>query len=205
MADSDLEGEFDEMLLKSNVLVHTILSTKDPKHTREHGVTIAGVPTALKAATNRDDASVPGNTATRKMEGKALAPPPVEGFSTEDFLVSLPSGGTEFGLEPLKKALFFLGNPQNAVPFIHVTSSSPPPPSAQPTLNTALNLKNLFPLGTNGKGSVCSTLTCILKNCGHNVGRFISPHLVDWRESVTKNDEYISTLLSPFPSRESMN
>lgn len=54
-------------------------------------------------------------------------------------------------------------------------------------------------IGTNGKGSVSSTLSCVLVHCGYNVGRFISPHLVDWRESMTKNEDMISTQESPSP------
>jgi dihydrofolate synthase/folylpolyglutamate synthase len=36
--------------------------------------------------------------------------------------------------------------------------------------------------GTNGKGSVCATLDAILTGAGQRVGRYTSPHLVDFRE-----------------------
>lgn len=103
------------MLLKSNVLVHTILSIRDPKHTRADGVAIAGVPSVLKAATNKDE-----------KPPAPLTPALSEEFSAEKFLTGLPSGGTEFGLQNLKQALAFLGNPQDSVPFIHVTGKSSP-------------------------------------------------------------------------------
>jgi dihydrofolate synthase/folylpolyglutamate synthase len=68
--------------------------------------------------------------------------------------------------------------------------------------------------GTNGKGSVCAFLTAIWCHVGGanrwaddttggglrlggegpllKVGRFTSPHLVDWRESITVNERMIS-------------
>jgi dihydrofolate synthase/folylpolyglutamate synthase len=36
--------------------------------------------------------------------------------------------------------------------------------------------------GTNGKGSVCASLDAMLRRAGHRVGRYTSPHLVDFRE-----------------------
>ena len=38
--------------------------------------------------------------------------------------------------------------------------------------------------GTNGKGSVCATLDAILRREGKRVGRYTSPHLVDFRERI---------------------
>lgn len=46
--------------------------------------------------------------------------------------------------------------------------------------------------GTNGKGSVCSYLSNILKSAGYRVGLFTSPHLEDIRERITINGEMIS-------------
>lgn len=39
--------------------------------------------------------------------------------------------------------------------------------------------------GTNGKGSTCATIDALLRQGGHKVGRFSSPHLVDFRERIT--------------------
>ena len=36
--------------------------------------------------------------------------------------------------------------------------------------------------GTNGKGSACATLEAILRHAGFRVGKYTSPHLVDFRE-----------------------
>ncbi|MCM1282724.1 MAG: bifunctional folylpolyglutamate synthase/dihydrofolate synthase [Muribaculaceae bacterium] len=52
-----------------------------------------------------------------------------------------------------------LGEPQRGLPYIHVA-------------------------GTNGKGSVCAFLDGILRELGLRVGRFTSPHLVDFRERI---------------------
>lgn len=38
--------------------------------------------------------------------------------------------------------------------------------------------------GTNGKGSVVATLDALLRRQGHRVGRYTSPHLVDFRERI---------------------
>ncbi|NJK46785.1 MAG: hypothetical protein HC933_23285 [Pleurocapsa sp. SU_196_0] len=47
-------------------------------------------------------------------------------------------------------------------------------------------------LGTNGKGSVCAMLSAGLEASGERVGRFTSPHLVDFRERIAVNDTLIS-------------
>lgn len=71
-----------------------------------------------------------------------------------DYLNSLAlwDGKRLFGLETPTKLLRALGDPQNAVPSIHVA-------------------------GTNGKGSVCAMLSAILIDAGFSVGQFTSPHL----------------------------
>lgn len=46
--------------------------------------------------------------------------------------------------------------------------------------------------GTNGKGSVSSTLAAILQSVGLRVGLYTSPHLVDFRERIRVNGEMIS-------------
>lgn len=45
--------------------------------------------------------------------------------------------------------------------------------------------------GTNGKGSVCEYLRSILVKNGYKTGLFISPHIIDIRESIQINHEYI--------------
>jgi dihydrofolate synthase/folylpolyglutamate synthase len=74
--------------------------------------------------------------------------------------------GVNLGLERIKRLLADLGNPQNQVPFIHVA-------------------------GTNGKGSVCAYLSSVLTEAGYRVGRYISPHLVDWTERICLNEQPI--------------
>ncbi|KMZ74412.1 Tetrahydrofolate synthase [Zostera marina] len=43
-------------------------------------------------------------------------------------------------------------------------------------------LKVIHVAGTKGKGSTCSFVESILRNCGFNTGLFTSPHLIDIRE-----------------------
>ena len=76
--------------------------------------------------------------------------------------------GVNLGLERIAKLLANLGNPQHKVPIIHVA-------------------------GTNGKGSVCAYLSSILTEAGYRVGRYTSPHLVDWTERISLNGQPISS------------
>ncbi|MEL6495796.1 MAG: folylpolyglutamate synthase/dihydrofolate synthase family protein [Cyanobacteria bacterium J06623_7] len=75
--------------------------------------------------------------------------------------------GVHLGLERIQKLLAALDNPHNRVPIIHVA-------------------------GTNGKGSVCAYLASILTEAGYRVGRYTSPHLVDWTERICFNGQAIS-------------
>ncbi|MDR3137466.1 MAG: bifunctional folylpolyglutamate synthase/dihydrofolate synthase [Tannerellaceae bacterium] len=45
--------------------------------------------------------------------------------------------------------------------------------------------------GTNGKGSVCHLLAAILSSAGYRVGLYTSPHLLDFRERIQVNGQYI--------------
>ncbi len=63
------------------------------------------------------------------------------------------------GLDRVQAFLKAIGNPHRAYPVFHVA-------------------------GTNGKGSVVTTLDALLRNAGHRVGRYTSPHLVDFRERI---------------------
>jgi dihydrofolate synthase / folylpolyglutamate synthase len=74
--------------------------------------------------------------------------------------------GVHLGLERIEKLLAALGNPHQKVPIIHVA-------------------------GTNGKGSVCAYLSSILTAAGYRVGRYTSPHLVDWMERICLNERQI--------------
>ncbi|MEJ2539346.1 MAG: Mur ligase family protein [Gemmatimonadota bacterium] len=68
----------------------------------------------------------------------------------------LPSG-VHWGLERMEAALAELGNPERCAPALHVG-------------------------GTNGKGSVASTLASVLTRSGKRVGLYTSPHLCSLTE-----------------------
>lgn len=87
--------------------------------------------------------------------------------SPEEYLDSFDKFGIHLGLERIHQLLDSLGNPHQQIPVIHVA-------------------------GTNGKGSVCAFLLSILQAAGYRVGRYTSPHLIDWRERITINGEWIS-------------
>lgn len=77
----------------------------------------------------------------------------------------------KFTKDPTLEAMYFLlekfDNPQNKVKIIHVA-------------------------GTNGKGSVCEILNRILVDSKYTVGKFISPQLIKFNETITVNDKEIS-------------
>lgn len=76
--------------------------------------------------------------------------------------------GIHLGLERINRLLENLGNPHLDLSIVHVA-------------------------GTNGKGSVCAFVSTILTEAGYRVGRYISPHLLDWRERITIDDQWISS------------
>lgn len=76
--------------------------------------------------------------------------------------------GVNLGLSRIQALLSALDSPHLAVPIIHVA-------------------------GTNGKGSVCAYLATVLTAAGYRVGKYTSPHLVDWNERICINEEPIST------------
>lgn len=53
------------------------------------------------------------------------------------------------------------------------------------------HFRSIHVAGTNGKGSVSSTLAAILQSAGLKVGLYTSPHLVDFRERIRVNGEMI--------------
>ena len=76
-----------------------------------------------------------------------------------DYLFARVTGGWKMGLERTSELLSLLGNPHTRVPAFHVA-------------------------GTNGKGSVISTLEALLRAEGLRVGKYTSPHLIDFRERI---------------------
>jgi dihydrofolate synthase / folylpolyglutamate synthase len=86
----------------------------------------------------------------------------------ERLLAPFHQFGVNLGLSRIQTLLSALDSPHQSVPIIHVA-------------------------GTNGKGSVCAYLSTILTAAGYKVGRYTSPHLVDWNERICINNEPIST------------
>lgn len=74
--------------------------------------------------------------------------------------------GMRLGLDNTKKLLELLGNPQDNLKIVHVA-------------------------GTNGKGSVCSFISTILKEAGYKVGLYTSPYLETFTERIRVNGENI--------------
>ncbi len=75
--------------------------------------------------------------------------------------------GFRLGLERIEAVLKELGDPQKAYPCIHVA-------------------------GTNGKGSVCAALSCVLEEAGLRVGFYSSPHLYRLNERFRLDMEQVS-------------
>lgn len=84
-----------------------------------------------------------------------------------NFIESRKSLGIKPGLARIKGLLNALGNPQDELKIIHIA-------------------------GTNGKGTVASTIAKALENNGLKVGLFTSPWIFDYREQIQINGEYIS-------------
>ncbi|MEM1240690.1 MAG: folylpolyglutamate synthase/dihydrofolate synthase family protein [Cyanobacteria bacterium P01_H01_bin.26] len=85
----------------------------------------------------------------------------------DDFLAGYGRFGVQLGLSRIEALLDRLGNPQNQVPIVHVA-------------------------GTNGKGSVCAYVASVLAAAGYRVGRYTSPHLVNWNERICINQQTIT-------------
>lgn len=79
-----------------------------------------------------------------------------------EYLFARVSGGWKLGLDTTRALLSTLGDPQTRYPAFHVA-------------------------GTNGKGSVVTTLDALLRARGMRVGRYTSPHLIDFRERICVN------------------
>jgi dihydrofolate synthase / folylpolyglutamate synthase len=91
-----------------------------------------------------------------------------KGSAVADVLQQYERFGIDLGLDRILALLERLGNPHQKFPIIHVA-------------------------GTNGKGSVCAYLSSVLAAAGYNVGRYTSPHLVDWTERITLNNKPIAS------------
>jgi len=74
-------------------------------------------------------------------------------------LYAMKARGVSFGIDRMRVFAAALGNPERAVPAIHVA-------------------------GTNGKGSVSAMIASILRVAGRRVGMYTSPHLVRLGERV---------------------
>jgi len=84
-----------------------------------------------------------------------------------EYLKQKQSLGIKPGLSRIKEALEVLLNPQDSYKVIHVA-------------------------GTNGKGTVAATIAKALQDNGYKVGLFSSPWVVDYREQIQINGEFIS-------------
>lgn len=70
------------------------------------------------------------------------------------------------GLDNIKEICKHLDNPQNSYKVIHIT-------------------------GTNGKGSTATTIERFLIDSGYKVGKYTSPHILEFNERISFNDKYI--------------
>lgn len=86
---------------------------------------------------------------------------------TLEFIHSLGNFSRPAGLCRITAAAAALGSPQNNFCSVHIA-------------------------GTNGKGSVSAMLAKIFKEAGYKTGLFISPYIINFRERIQINGEFIS-------------
>lgn len=86
---------------------------------------------------------------------------------TMKYINSMPRFIQRPVLDIMRTALVKLGSPHEKLKFIHVA-------------------------GTNGKGSVCSYLSCVCREHGMKTGAFTSPFVIDFRERFQINGEMIT-------------
>lgn len=84
-----------------------------------------------------------------------------------EYIESISGLGIIPGLDSIRELCRRLGNPQNALKFVHVA-------------------------GTNGKGSVSVYIATALRCGGYRVGRYISPAIFEYRERIQVNDRCIT-------------
>lgn len=82
------------------------------------------------------------------------------------WISQLDVSAMKLGLGRMQHILMHLENPQDSLSCIHIA-------------------------GTNGKGSVTAMLRQVLIESGYRVGCFISPHLIDMKERITINGNFI--------------
>lgn len=88
-------------------------------------------------------------------------------YEALEYIHSLRNFKLKPGLERINKALALLGNPQVCFEAIHIA-------------------------GTNGKGSVSAMLAEAFKAAGFKTGLFVSPYVINFRERIQINGEFIS-------------
>ena len=86
---------------------------------------------------------------------------------TLNYIHSLGMFSHRAGLERITAALEILGNPQNQFDAVHIA-------------------------GTNGKGSVVAFVSSVFRKAGLKTAVFVSPYIVNFRERIQINGEYIS-------------
>ncbi len=86
--------------------------------------------------------------------------------SVFDYIFKQRDSETKLSLERVKILLDLLDNPQDNLKFIHIA-------------------------GTNGKGSITTTLSNILIDSNYKVGKYISPYVDNFFERIQINNEYI--------------
>ena len=86
---------------------------------------------------------------------------------TLEYIHSLGKFSLPAGLDRIKAVLNVLGNPQNCFKSIHIA-------------------------GTNGKGSVTVMTASALTAAGYKTGMFVSPFIINFRERIQINGEFIS-------------
>ncbi len=84
-----------------------------------------------------------------------------------EYLLSFQRFGIKLGLDNISYLLRRMGDPHLKFPAIHIT-------------------------GTNGKGSVTAFIHSVLLEMGFKVGRYISPHLVDFSERIVVDNDPIT-------------
>jgi dihydrofolate synthase/folylpolyglutamate synthase len=84
-----------------------------------------------------------------------------------DYIMSRRKFQKSNGHERIERLLELLGNPHKSLKYIHV-------------------------VGTNGKGSVSTAMSYILKDAGYKTGLFTSPYIVEFGERIQINNTYIS-------------